>query len=320
MKTNKWAKFLTNNTVVPILVVILIIAAVLDSRFMTPGNLLNVFNQNSIKGIMAIGMTFVIINGYFDMSLCTLVSLTAGLSCGLQDQIGLAGAILVALLVGLLVGVINGFLIAYAGINAFVVTLSLMLGCRGLTYIYSDEQSIVSPSMAFAEFGSGKILGLTYTSWLFIIGLFIAWFVLKYTMHGRNTYAAGGNASAAENAGIKVKRTIFINFVICGVLSGLGGVLYAAQNGASTPALGWPDMHMLVIAGVVLGGTKLSGGVGTIWYSLAGVMVLGIIANIMSLKRVQSWVSTMLTGLIMIGVLYIDKILTEKRQKEGLKN
>ena len=215
MKTNKWAKFLTNNTVVPILVVILIIAAVLDSRFMTPGNLLNVFNQNSIKGIMAIGMTFVIINGYFDMSLCTLVSLTAGLSCGLQDQIGLAGAILVALLVGLLVGVINGFLIAYAGINAFVVTLSLMLGCRGLTYIYSDEQSIVSPSMAFAEFGSGKILGLTYTSWLFIIGLFIAWFVLKYTAHGRNTYAAGGNASAAENAGIKVKRTIFINFVIC---------------------------------------------------------------------------------------------------------
>ena len=107
MKTNKWAKFLTNNTVVPILVVILIIAAVLDSRFMTPGNLLNVFNQNSIKGIMAIGMTFVIINGYFDMSLCTLVSLTAGLSCGLQDQIGLAGAILVALLVGLLVGGVN---------------------------------------------------------------------------------------------------------------------------------------------------------------------------------------------------------------------
>ena len=127
MKTNKWAKFLTNNTVVPILVVILIIAAVLDSRFMTPGNLLNVFNQNSIKGIMAIGMTFVIINGYFDMSLCTLVSLTAGLSCGLQDQIGLAGAILVALLVGLLVGVINGFLIAYAGINAFVVTLSMLV-------------------------------------------------------------------------------------------------------------------------------------------------------------------------------------------------
>lgn len=255
MKTNKWTKFLTNNTVVPILIIILIVAAILDRRFMTPGNLLNVFNQNSIKGIMAIGMTFVIINGYFDMSLCTLVSLTAGLSCGLQEQIGLAGAITVALLVGLLVGVINGFMIAYAGINAFVVTLSLMLGCRGLTYIYSNEQSILSPSMAFVDFGMGKFLGLTYTSWLFIVGLVIAFFVLKYTMHGRNTYAAGGNASAAENAGIKVKKTIFINFVICGVLSGLAGFSTRRERSFHTGS-GMPDMHMLVIAGVVLGGNK----------------------------------------------------------------
>lgn len=317
---NNFKRFVTRNTSITILIMIMIVATILDVSFLHPGNLANVFNENSIKGIMAIGMSFVILNGYFDMSLCTLVSLTAALACGLQKSIGVFPAVIIALLVGLLVGVINGVLIAYVGINAFVVTLAMMLGCRGFAYIYPNEESISAVSDAFRAFGSGKIGPLTYISWLYIIGLFIAHFVLKYTDHGRNTYAAGGNASAAENAGINVKRTIFINFVITGVLSALGGVLYAAQNGASTPALGWPDMHMLVIAAVVLGGTKLTGGYGNIWYSLIGVMILGVVNNIMSITNAQPWVSTFCTGAIMIAVLIADKFMTDARAKEGLKN
>ena len=291
----KVTKFLSVNTSIPILIGIMIIATILDVSFLAPGNLFNVFNQNAIKGIMAIGMSFVIL-------------------------IGVAGAVLVALLVGLIVGIINGLLVAYVGINAFVVTLALMLGCRGFAYIYPDEQSISATSDAFRAFGTGKLGPLTYISWLYIIGLLIAHYVLRYTSHGRNTYAAGGNASAAENAGINVRKTIFINFVICGVLSGLGGILYAAQNGASTPALGWPDMHMLVIAGVVLGGSKLSGGYGNIWYSLIGVMILGVVNNIMSITNAQPWVSTFCTGAIMIAVLIADKFLSDARAKAGLKN
>lgn len=317
---NKTAKFLSKNTSIPILIGILLVATLLDVSFIAPGNLFNIFNQNSIKGIMALGMTMVILNGYFDMSLCTLLSLTAALSCGLQPKIGVAGAVAVALLVGVVVGIINGLLIAYAGINAFVVTLALMLGCRGFAYIYPKEQSISASSDAFREFGSNMIGPFTYISWMFIIGLIITHIVLRYTTHGRNTYAAGGNAGSAENAGINVKRTTFINFVICGTLSGLGGILYAAQNGASTPALGWPDMHMLVIAAVVLGGSKLSGGYGNIWYSLIGVMILGVVNNIMSITNAQPWVSTFCTGAIMIAVLIADKFLTELRNRAGLKN
>lgn len=126
MKQKKLKAFLSKNTVVPILLIILVLASVLVAGFLNTRNLFNVLNQNAIKGIMAIGMTFVIINGYFDMSLCTLVSLTAALSCGLQSSIGLVPAVLVSLLVGLIVGCINGFLVAKAGINAFVVTLALM--------------------------------------------------------------------------------------------------------------------------------------------------------------------------------------------------
>ncbi|WP_164706813.1 ABC transporter permease [Intestinibacillus sp. Marseille-P6563] len=320
MNGKNFRTFLERNTVVPILVVILVLAAIFVPDFLTVRNLLNVLNQNAIKGIMAIGMTFVIINGYFDMSLCTLISLTAALSCGLQSSLGLVPAILISLLVGIVVGAINGFLVAKAGINAFVVTLALMLGCRSLSYLYSQEQSILATDPVFIEIGLGRIGNLTYISILFIVMLCLAHYVLRYTSHGRNTYATGGNANAAFNAGINVTRTTFINFVICGFTGALGGVLYAAQSGASSPPLGWPDMHMLVIAAVVLGGSKLTGGFGNIWYTCGGVLILGIVSNVMNLLNVQTYVSTLVTGLIMIGVLYLDKVLTDRRKKASLTN
>lgn len=320
MNGKNFRTFLERNTVVPILVVILVLAAIFVPDFLTVRNLLNVLNQNAIKGIMAIGMTFVIINGYFDMSLCTLISLTAALSCGLQSSLGLVPAILISPLVGVVVGAINGFLVAKAGINAFVVTLALMLGCRSLSYLYSQEQSILATDPVFIEIGLGRIGNLTYISILFLVMLCLAHYVLRYTSHGRNTYATGGNANAAFNAGINVTRTTFINFVICGFTGALGGVLYAAQSGASSPPLGWPDMHMLVIAAVVLGGSKLTGGFGNIWYTCGGVLILGIVSNVMNLLNVQTYVSTLVTGLIMIGVLYLDKVLTDRRKKASLTN
>ena len=316
----KLKAFLGKNTVVPILVIILLLAAVFVPGFLTPRNLLNVLNQNAVKGIMAIGMTFVIINGYFDMSICTLISLTAALSCGLQSSIGLVPAILVSIAVGLAVGAINGFLVAKAGINAFVVTLALMLGCRALSYMYSGEQSILATNDLFTDFGMGSIGGLSYISILFIVMVLIAFYVLRFTPHGRNTYAVGGNAGSAFNAGINCVKTTFINFVICGFTGALGGVLFAAQSGAASPPLGWPDMHMLVIAGVVLGGTKLTGGFGNIWYTCGGIIILGVVSNMMNLLNVQTYVSTLVTGVIMIGVLYLDKVLTERKKKAALAN
>lgn len=320
MTMKKLKAFLGKNTVVPILVIILLLAAVFVPGFLTPRNLLNVLNQNAVKGIMAIGMTFVIINGYFDMSICTLISLTAALSCGLQSSIGLVPAILVSIAVGLAVGAINGFLVAKAGINAFVVTLALMLGCRSLSYMYSGEQSILATNDLFTDFGMGSIGGLSYISILFIVMVLIAFYVLRFTPHGRNTYAVGGNAGSAFNAGINCVKTTFINFVICGFTGALGGVLFAAQSGAASPPLGWPDMHMLVIAGVVLGGTKLTGGFGNIWYTCGGIIILGVVSNMMNLLNVQTYVSTLVTGVIMIGVLYLDKVLTERKKKAALAN
>ena len=134
MDLKKIKTYLSNNTIIPIWIVFFVLASIIVNGFLGVNNLFNVFNQNAMKGIMAIGMTFVIINGYFDMSLCTAVSLTAALACGLESSIGIVPAIIAALLAGTLVGCINGVLVAYAKINAFVVTLAMMLGCRGVAY------------------------------------------------------------------------------------------------------------------------------------------------------------------------------------------
>ena len=153
---------LSRNTIIPIFIVFFLAASIFVPGFLSVNNLFNIFNQNAMKGIMAIGMTFVIINSYFDMSLCTLVALAASLACGLEaTPVGMIGGIIVALLVGILVGSINGFLVAYAKINAFVVTLAMMLGCRGIGYIYHAEESLM-PShtdlgWAFIDFAAGEI-------------------------------------------------------------------------------------------------------------------------------------------------------------------
>jgi len=320
MNAGKIKGFLSRNTIIPIFVVFFIFSAIFVPGFLSVNNLFNIFNQNAMKGIMAIGMTFVIINSYFDMSTCTLVALAASLACGLEPHIGMIGGIIVALLVGCLVGSINGFLVAYAKINAFVVTLAMMLGCRGIGYIYHAEESLMpnhsDGGWAFIDFGAGKLGPLSYISILYIVLLVIAHYVLKYTNHGRNTYAVGGNENAAFNAGIDTRKVTFINFLICGFTGALGGVLYASFTGSSSPTLGWPDMHMLVIAAVVLGGSKLTGGVGNIWYTLGGVMLLGIVNNIMNLMSVQTYVNRLVTGLIMIGVLYLDHVMMNKRTEK----
>lgn len=316
MNVKKVKTFVSGNTIVPIMIIVFVIASMFVPGFLSATNLFSIFNQNAMKGVMAIGMTFLILTGYFDMSLCTTVGFSAALVCGLQRSMPVFLAVLIALLAGIVIGTLNGILVAYAGINAFVVTLAMMMGVRGIAYVYHKGSSMLAVSEGFTYFGVGKAGLLSWISILFIILLLLSHIILSHTPFGRKTYATGGNAAAAFNAGIDTKKIIFTNFVICGFGAALGGVLYASVQGASTPGLGWPDMHMLVIAAVVLGGTKLSGGIGNVWYTLGGVMLLGMIDSIMNLLNVQTYISTLVNGVIMIGVLCLDKVMMNKQLKK----
>jgi len=297
--------FLKKRGIWAIILIVVVVISLLEPRFLRAGNLLNVLQQSVVFGVIAIGMTFVMINGYFDLSVGTVMGLCACLAVGLQEY-GLVVALLAALAAGTTIGAINGFLVAKVGINAFVVTLASMFGARGLVFVYTGEQPIVGSVAAFRQFGASSIGFMPTLALVFLVLLVIAELYLRYSNHGRNTYAIGGNYEAASNAGINVDRTIMINFMITGFAAALAGIMLASRMNAATPAMGWPDTNLMIIASVVLGGTKLTGGYGSMIKTLGGVLALGIFRNGMNLLNVQSYYNMLFLGIILILVVFAD--------------
>ncbi len=282
--------------------------------FFSSGNFLNILVQTAVDGMLALGMTYLMINGYFDLSVGTVMGLSAALTIGMQKY-GLFPAIMSAALAGAAIGLVNGFFVAKVKINAFIVTLGSFIGVRGLVYIYTKEDALIGEIMELGIFGSDSFLGLPVLFVVMIVAMGIASFGLRMTPHGRYTYAVGGNMEAAENAGIPVDRTIMINFTICGLTAALGGILLAARLNAATPALGWPDKNLMIIATVVLGGTSLTGGSGSIVRTLGGLFTIGMLYNILNLMNVQSYYNTLIMGLVLIMVVYADSHIKKRNLK-----
>lgn len=289
-----------------------VLSSIFVPYFFDFGNFLNIMVQSAVDGMLALGMTYLMINGYFDLSVGTVMGFTAALTIGLQP-LGVGAAVIIALLAGAGIGAINGFFVAKARINAFIVTLGSFIGVRGLIYIYTKENALIGENVNFGIFGSSSFLGLPTLFLIMIVFMIIAEFGLRKSPHGRYTYAIGGNMEAAENAGIPVDRTIMLNFIICGFTAALGGVLLASRLNAATPGLGWPDKNLMTIATVVLGGTSLTGGYGNITRTLGGLFTIGILYNILNLLNVQSYYNTLIMGIVLILVVYADTHLKNKK-------
>ncbi len=302
---NAIIRFSISVPILLILIALLIIGSIATPDFLTLSNLLNILLQSSIYGVMAIGMTFLMINGYFDLSVGSTMGLSALLAIGLQPH-GMFFAILASIAIGLLIGAINGLFVEIVKINAFVVTLALFVGVRGISFIYSQEKSIVGTISEFADFGMSHFLGVPTLAMIMLFFFILAEFILRMTSHGRNTYAVGGNYEVARNAGIRVRRIGFINFVISGLGAAIGGVFIASRMNAATPGLGWPDTNLMVIAIVALGGTKLRGGYGSMIYTLGGLLTFIMIRNIMDLLNVPAYFNRLFMGIILILVVLID--------------
>lgn len=311
---NKVAFVLKKYTIISIFLTFFVLFSITTKEFFSVSNFLNILLQSSTLGVMCVGATFVMINGYRDLSVGMVMGLAANLTIGLQARCGMFG-ILVAVIAGVVIGLINGYLVAKVKINSFIATLATMLGVRSITYMYTKEQAQVNTIPWFSEFGAGNFLGVPNLVWIFIGLVFLGELVLRKTVHGRNTYAVGGNAEAANNAGINVERTTIINFVICSLGGVLGGILTAARMNAAIPELGWPNAHFMVIVMVVLGGTKLSGGYGNMLFTLGGVLTIGILQNMLNLQSVHTYLTTLFTGVTLILVLYLDKVIRPAVQK-----
>ncbi len=287
-------------------IVILIFFSLSARHFFDPGNFVNILVQTSTIGLIAVGMTFVMIDGNIDLSVGSVLALAASLSVGLQDAIGVVPAIGVGLAAGMAIGALNGAIVWKTGVDAFIVTLGAMIGVRGLVFVYTQQQSFYSMNFAYSDFGSSSIGSLPTLAAIFLVFTLLAHLVLRYTVHGRNTYAVGGNREAAVNAGIRVGPHFVVNFVIVGFLAALSGITVSMQMGASTPNLG-TNYELWTITAVVLGGTKLTGGAGNIPGTLGGVLAIGILRNGMDLMHVPAFYVLVVLGVILISVLFIDK-------------
>ena len=213
------------------------------------------------------------------------------------------------------IGALNGVIVWKTGVDAFIVTLGAMIGVRGLVFVYTQEQSFYSSNFAYSDFGSSSVGPLPTLAAIFLAFTVIAHLVLRYSVHGRNTYAVGGNREAAVNAGIRVGPHFVVNFIIVGFFAALSGITVSTQMGASTPNLG-TNFELWTITAVVLGGTKLTGGSGNIIGTLGGVLAIGILRNGMDLMHVSAFYVLVILGAILISVLFIDKRVSRTAETE----
>lgn len=286
-------------------------------NFLKADNLLNIANQIAVIAIIAIGMTMVIITGGIDLSVGSLLALAAVLtSWFIRSQAGAleagTGGMLLACLVGIvacgLAGAFSGLMITRFGIPPFIVTLAMMLVTSGLAYTLSEGQSIYQIPDSFVWLGRGAdFINIPNAVLLMLLLYAVAHVVMTQMRIGRHLYAVGGNREAAHISGVPVDRVLMFAYVVSGLLAGLGGVVMASQLKSGSPTYG--GMYELyVIAAVVVGGSSLSGGKGTMLGTLTGAFIIAVIQNGMNLTNVESYTQKVVLGGVILGAVLVDKI------------
>jgi putative xylitol transport system permease protein len=280
-----------------------------NQHFLSTGNILNVLRQISINGVLAIGMTFVIITGGIDLSIGSMLALSGMVAASLVTGAAPHSAFLAvaaALFVGGLFGAVNGLLIARFSVPAFVATLGMLSVARGGTLLYSDGRPIPNLTPEFRWIGQGVVFGVPVPAIIFLVVLLVAWIVLTHTVYGRWVYAVGGNIKSARTSGINTRLIVFSVYVIMGVLAGLAGLILTARTTSALPQAGL-GYELDAIAAVVIGGTSLIGGVGSVLYTLIGTLIIGVLNNGLDLMGVSSYYQQVTKGAIIVLAVLIDR-------------
>jgi len=293
--------------IVAVLFCIAGLLAVSTDSFATAANLTNVARQVSINGILAVGVTFVLLTGGVDLSLGSVVALS-GVVCALFAHPGdhsLAVPISMGLLTGALCGLLNGVLVTRGGIAPFIVTLGMMTVARGLALIFSGGKPVANMTPALTHL-AGDWGPLPIPVLCFAVVAHKSWLFLGRFRLGRHLYAVGGNEQAARAAGVSVPRVKLFAYGVCGLLTGLAGVVLAARITTGQPNAG-QAYELDAIAAVVIGGTSLSGGVGSVLGTILGVLLIGVINNGLDLQGVSSYYQAVIKGVIIVGAVWLDR-------------
>jgi ribose/xylose/arabinose/galactoside ABC-type transport system permease subunit len=290
---------------------ICVVMTVLSPVFLTVTNVMNIIRQSSIYGIMAIGMTFVILTAGIDLSVGSLLAISGAIAAGaVKAGLGLELTVPIALAIGLACGLVNGVIITAGRITPFVVTLGMMSIARGLTLIYTQGYPISGFQGGFRFIGGGDIFAVPFPIVLFILTTVIAWLILTQTRLGRYTYAIGGNEETVKLSGINVNLYKTIAYVISGITAAISALILTSRLNSAEPVAG-TGYELDVIAAVVIGGTSLMGGRGGVWGTLIGALLIGVINNGMNLLGISAYFQLVVKGLIIIGAVLLDRLRQE---------
>lgn len=291
------------------LILLIVVISIMNSAFLDLSNLLNLLRQVSINGLIAFGMTFVILTGGIDLSVGSILALSSAftailITSGLDPIV----ALIVGVLGGFLLGVFNGVLVTLGSMAPFIATLATMTIFRGLTLVVTDGNPITNlgDSYMFQLFGKGYFFGIPVPAVTMIIVFIILAIILQKTTFGRHTYAIGGNEVASKISGIKVNRVKILIYGISGLMSALAGAILTSRLNSAQPTAG-TSYELDAIAAVVLGGTSLTGGKGRIVGTFIGVLIIGVLNNGLNLLGVSSFYQQVVKGIVILIAVLIDR-------------
>jgi ribose transport system permease protein len=295
-------------TALAALLIIAAVIALLEPQFFTPSNLLNIGRQASVLVIVACGMTMVILSGAIDLSVGSAIALCSVVGASLATNVGLSAPLTIAMMIGLgaVIGAVKGALIAWGGINSFIVTLGMMTVLRGMALTFTGGYPISGVPDAVRFLGFGVVGGVPMPLIVAAIVFVVVALILSKTVLGRHIYAIGGNETSSHIAGVPVSLTKLMVFVVSGALCGLAAVVLLGRLGAGLPTAA-QGMELDAIAAVILGGSSLFGGRGSVFGTLFGALILAVLQNGLNLMGVNSFIIQILSGVIIILAVLLDR-------------
>jgi len=305
-KLKTWA--IKYNTVVVLFVIFIFFAFASDS-FLKPTNLMNVLRQISINGIIATGMTLVILTGGIDLSVGAVVALSSVVAATIANEANAAWwvSIFAAVAVATLLGLISGVFISFFHLAPFIMTLAMMTIARGLAFTFSNGKPVSGVHKSFLVIGKGDLLGVPIPVWILAVVVIVTFILLKNVPLGRYIYAVGGNERAARVSGINIRLVKLAVYVIAGFFTGIASVVLTSRLSAGLPQVA-EGYELDAIAAVVIGGTSLMGGSGGMLGTITGVLIIGFINNGMDLLNVASYPQQIIKGIVIILAVMIDSL------------
>ena len=314
MKQKK-SYYLQKFSIYIVLVILFIVCSFISPYFLQYSNLINVSRQLCVGILIAYGEMLLIVSGFLDLSVGSVLALSGVLSVSVFKSTGsMAAAFAVAIAVAVVCNLINAVFVANFNVPAFIATLGMQQAARGIALYYTGGQNILQLG-DYVKIGQGIVGPIPIPVILIILITIVIWYIVNNTRYGRGIYAIGGSRSAAEASGINSKKSIYTSYIINGILVGIAGMIFMARNNAGLPngAIGY---EMTGLTAAIVGGTSFTGGIGTVSGTIAGAFIIGFLENVMNLVGVNSYIQQVIEGTIIVLAVAFDVVSKSKKSQK----